>query len=785
MKTHTINLFKLNNTSNLNISYKLVDFDLQKFEGREDLYNKNLKTIILKISSDLRCPAAVITRNEKQYIAIPSDKHLADTKVYTVPSPVNLKTLEEIYNIECSTMNDVLYEFLNFEIKKQLTNNFNLWKVGSNYFFSKTPVNDNGQSEIDIYGGFNYKLMPLNGMDFYISLDLTYKYADKKYLPNYINSTNVISIKDRLIGAKCLYQNGNDWYSVEIVEFGKKIKEHEFTDKNTNQAHIVMDYILQRNSSCSSVSNLLKGDDLALLYKYPGRSMEPHHGATSLAKIFHNLSDNEIRNIHPKSVLPVQKKFLYCENIIKKYFKNLKFNGTNLDISTTPLQDEAKIFRIPELKYNKNKVYSVNDNSSYRIQDFAYNRKRLILENGILTQNEFDAQYILVPDDWDKEFSVSFKNDFRNQLIGLTDKFNDLDIIKYKSLENVSASIQIKEIEKALKAHNVDSGFALFILPDEKVSSKQNLKYLHDLLKRKFYPNLKFQCASSNKIKSVYKSYASEEKLVEYKVQSSSSKFFKSYLFNLALEYLLMNRKYPYALKNNLHYDIYVGLDIHDRYAGFSFLFKNAEDIYFFPIRIPKRTRGLRHEKLYANQIEPTLYEKLKYLIPICCPDPNGLVFVRDGRSFGEEEIALMQTINKLGLSNKPNFKYGVIELHKNSSIPLREAFKDYSGNLKNVKAGTHRILDEINGFIFNTGYPFNINGTVKPIHLINKFGNLDFKKVMQDLFNQSMLAFSAPDRSNSLPIIIKIIDTLLEPLSGIYDKDDVEEIEYEETETF
>ena len=52
----------------------------------------------------------------------------------------------------------------------------------------------------------------------------------------------------------------------------------------------------------------------------------------------------------------------------------------------------------------------------------------------------------------------------------------------------------------------------------------------------------------------------------------------------------------------------------------------------------------------------------------------------------------------------------------------------------------------------------------------------------MQDVFAQCMLAFSAPDRSNNLPIIIKLIDAFLEPLSDTIDTGEEEPIHaYEE----
>ena len=246
------------------------------------------------------------------------------------------------------------------------------------------------------------------------------------------------------------------------------------------------------------------------------------------------------------------------------------------------------------------------------------------------------------------------------------------------------------------------------------------------------------------------------------------------------MEHLIVNRKWPFALAKNLHYDIYIGVDVHERYAGFTFFFKNGEQIFFFHEQVPKKNKSQRAEKLKATLLYKMIYEKLKLFIPMYAVNPNGIIIIRDGRSFGEEEKALNSTIDSLaadGLVNKTSLKYGVVDLHKQSAVPLRIASQTNSyNNLENPISGAYKLFNSVEGFIYNTGYPFQIPGTAKPLHLSLKAGNVDFLKIMEDAFCQNMLAFSAPDRSSSLPVTIKLIDTLLEPLSAT-----VEVIEEEE----
>ena len=42
MRNHTLNLYRIANLPNLDFSYKLVETNLGKLSGKEDLYNKQM-----------------------------------------------------------------------------------------------------------------------------------------------------------------------------------------------------------------------------------------------------------------------------------------------------------------------------------------------------------------------------------------------------------------------------------------------------------------------------------------------------------------------------------------------------------------------------------------------------------------------------------------------------------------------------------------------------------------------------------------------------------------------
>lgn len=791
MRNHTLNLYKITNLSDLDFSYKLVEFDLPYVDGKEELYNKQLQKIAQKVSSVTGGPAAILKRDGKMYIAIPADRNLREMKVDVTPFSVSVKPLADTYHIQSSSLTadniDVVQKFLEFEIRRQLTNNNQLWKLNTSQFFLKKPIYSSEESTIEIFGGFTYKLVRLADGNFYICLDLTSKYIDKHYLSYYVNESNVNTVGSRFRGRRFLYHNGDDWYTTEVVGFGKKVKEHEFSFNG--QIHNVFDYISNKTSNHQfDAISLMKPTDIAMLYKYPGRSMEPHNGASSLAKMLYSTNDNEVKSLHRYSIKDPSRRFEAIGKNISRYFQNITFNRKPLNISARPIVEQVRNFSIPELKYNNDRTLKVGHYStgaSAPLREFGSERKQFIIENGVLNKSSFDEQLLIVPDYLNKELVEAFKKNAEWQIKKLAPAFVSFKVIRYKVRENQAATYQIQEIEKVLQQQNALSGFALFVLPDVSFDSRRYIKNFHDCLKSKFYPGLKVQCASASKIKAFFQPFsANGTRVIEYKVPVDKQPRFRSYLFNLVMEHLIVNRKWAFALSKNLHYDIYIGVDVHERYAGFTFFFKNGEHIFFYPEQVAKKNKSQRAEKLKAALLYKMIYGKLKLFIPKYAANPNGIVIIRDGRSFGEEEKALNSVIESLandGIANKATLKSGVIDLHKQSAVPLRVASQTNSyNNLENPIAGAYKLFNTTEGFIYNTGFPFQIPGTAKPLHLSLKAGDVEFLKVMEDIFCQSMMAFSAPDRSNSLPVTIKLIDILLEPLAAtsevIEDEEEFEE---------
>ena len=132
----------------------------------------------------------------------------------------------------------------------------------------------------------------------------------------------------------------------------------------------------------------------------------------------------------------------------------------------------------------------------------------------------------------------------------------------------------------------------------------------------------------------------------------------------------------------------------------------------------------------------------------------------------------------------------GIVDIRKTSSLRLRIVEERVEGTLVNPRIGAYYSSQSTSreGFVCDTGWPFDLPGTAKPLHACMIEGNLNINWVLEDIFALSQLIFAAPDRCARLPLTIKLSDDFLEPIAAEVDEDkalygDEEEPEEEERE--
>jgi len=752
-----------------------MQLDLQEIDNDPALNNRNLEKVLMKAASRTAGPVAPYHKDGKLHIAVRADSQIEFLEIPLAPMYAKLTLLPEVYKLNFGKMSleeiELSKRFLEFTIKQHLGNLPTIWRFNSQQYFLRKPLYNDPHSEIDVYGGFNFQVLYNSDNLFYISLDLAYKYTDKKFLHERMEQQNSETIKNKLQGKKCLYFGGDSWYQVQIAGFGKSIREHDFP--HDGKRFTVYEWALSRTKSETfNMRKHLFPDTPTLIFNYPGNTSKYLNGAACLAKLVYSTSMEFVNGMHSKTLTNPDSRFRFLSSYIRHNFTGIRFNGATLNIDDRPHSEELKIFPLPSLKYNGNvetKTFTIDQYYERNIADFPRMRKANIIRHGILNNNLFNPQYLLIPDSIDFTLGKTICQTLNHDMKVFAKQFDGFVPIVYKDLRSSSAYKQYQELKKALNANNVTHGKALFILPEENESSGKYIKNLHDCVKKNFYRSVQFQCAASHKITSFFRGYI-EKGAVIYRLVEERLRSYKSYVANLFFEHLIINQKWPYALSKALNYDIYVGLDVHDHYAGFTFFYRNGEKIVFDFAEVSSKTGTYRNEKISARVITERLLDNLKRHIPQYAKNPNGIVLLRDGRSFGEEPKALKVVIDelaKVNLINKSSFRFGIVDIHKSTSIPYRIALESQGfPSLVNPISGTYKMFNSQTGFLFTTGYPFKINGTVHPIHITLIEGDAELEKVMHDIFNQCIMAFSAPDKPSSLPIVLKLIDTMIRPFA-------------------
>jgi hypothetical protein len=790
---NSLTLFSISNLEELNFSYKLVPINITQIDGLESKTYADLMNITYKIGSLTQGPAVVITRNNKKYVAIPSDRTF-DSTIYegkTGKVKIELPQNAQIHQLRFNNCDEQEYhlieKFLEFSLRKQVKEKYDLIEDGAGKLFPKQPMFFLKGANAAMFEGFSFRIVPEGKSLAHICIDLTHRNIAQFPLSNSVKMVNKDREKGKYTsnsrGRKALLKFGDMWFPIEILGFGDTISEQTFIDKN-NQIRTVYEYTITETQKHRNKVVSLDPNEVSVIYCFPDKrsEMPQRFCASSLVYLLYSTQDEEVRNMHSNAILKTYKRFKNLNQIVFNFFQNLKYEGKRIKINYKPKQEVLPVLKSNDLLFANNYRLSLyNSKTNNIIEDLGKKRKNGITRNGILGVDDFDPQYIFAPKNGE-EYEViegvfdGFKRDFAKKLNDLTNKFEDFRrIIYYDYYPNLSAKEQVDIIKQAAINAGVGEGCAIFVMPDvpqyskkRKGKNEEKLSRLHNCLKRGFFQmKLSFQCVTYSELERHYEPFF-EDNGVNFKVVNNVYGF-DNQLFYLALEYLNLNRMFPYALAQNLNYNIYIGIDVHDRYAGFCFLYKDAQKIHFAYKEIPLKSKHVKAEKLTEEQILEVVEPILRKHISKYCPNPNGMVIVRDGNSHGGEEKAAIKLVDKFSdekLIDKEKFEWAVVDLHKKSVFPLRSSLT-LSPERKNNELPTIGTVKKLGrnyeeAFMFNTGFPFDIRGSVKPVHYTHIAGNANFDNILEDLFSQTILAFSAPDRPNSLPIIIKLLDFYL-----------------------
>jgi len=777
MTFHYINMYEITNLHDLECECRYL-----KVTGlpQDSSYDKNLNVLVKKLAYELRQPVALVSKSGDHYVVIPVESPLPALDQSLTPHAATLVPVEKTVDVRFDALDretlPIGLSFLRYTMKGVLMRNRSLWSFGNSYYV-KTPTNaGNIRDRVDIFGGFKYRIVPLESKGLFLCVDLAYKYVERDWLTSHLAEQALDSFRMRHF----LYCFGDQFYQVQLLGgTGLSVKDQKFQLDPSRPPVDVFSYTKEKwGDKHIPYIDTLDPDSPAILYKYPG-SEKQVHGAAALCKLVLPTEDARVKALHSRSIRSPASRFHEIERIIERYFLNLKLGDNQVMVNSYTYRGDTRYFAVPDQLLGHGKTLHVRRNGSdvgTALSSLGQTRMRYLLtpEIGPLSTSAFDAQYILLPLTLNRDIAEDFCTKIEQSIQEIYPCRYDATPVFYDDRDARTLERQVQAVLNAIAENEIDHGYALLILPSRGESA------LHNYIKKRLWPHIQCQCASADSIASFYENDRSS-----WVVNEESRRRYSSYLHYLALGVLMVNRKWISALSEPLKYDVHIGIDVLNRMGGFTYVYLGGKKAYFRSYPTPQK------EKLSARNLRKVLRDDLERDIHDLGITPRHIVVHRDGQSFSTEIKGLHEAISSLkgeGVIG-PDTLVGMIEIHKQSAYPLRMAEGIRLDSLDNPRVGSWFRLSDKDGIVCNTGAPFLTQGTAKPLHVRIADGHLEIEKVLEDVFALSNLTWAAPDKCQRLPITTKLGDTFLRPIASPADVEkalygEEEEEEAEEVES-
>lgn len=761
---HLLNLFAIENLSELSCNYQLLE--INNLSDKHKNYLENIHRLAGMVASSVRKPVCVYWQDKKAYLATTASVETIQEKWRLTPHIAKLVPDSKVHQLDYRNIAHeqvkLALKLLSYDIRTALIKNPKIWNDTFGSFYFREAINSKENSHVDVISGFTYRVHYLPDKNIYISLDSTIRYVDRlSLLERFNNGEEINNYKFQHF----LYKFGYQWYRIQLMgNTDNSIAEQLFVSDKDNETYNVYDYTAK---NCSSNINFLENidrDSPAIIYQYPNKSIE-RYGAAALCFKIYKTDDLKVTSLHKYSILDAARRLEISKEIIGKYFQDISFgNNSTVTVSLEPLKKSIENFKVPDLLYGNKQVLHVKrdgEEIGVDVRDYAKTRLNWLLDKqaGLLTKETLQVQYIFIPKSLHRYIAKNFQEKFETQMRQILSHSYNFKQILYNDENARNLRQQVETIKSAVEVNNIDRGCALLILPEKAHTD------FHNFIKRELFETLQFQCINAARLKQFF---FFDNHQNNYVLNDNKKGKYINYIRYAALGMLLVNHQWPFALKDPLYYDVYIGIDVLNNFAGFTYIYNGGKNCYF------RYYPSVQGEKLTERQISSILKKDLQRDINSLNLQPNSIVIHRDGRSYTEEHQGFAKAINSLqseGFLPK-DVQIGVVEIHKTSSARLR-LYYEQEEKIENPSIGDYFIIDDKEGIICTTGWPFNFSGTANPLHVKIAYGCLEITNVLSDVFGLAQLgSWSALDKPARYPVTIKLGDTFLETIASDSDEE-------------
>ena len=785
-----INIYKIQNLGEIRIRYRLSR--VRGLLPDSDDYDKIVQQLSDKLSRTTKSPCITIKERGELFIAQPLGYHELPSRLPLVGAEAIIEPTTTERELDCGTLTDtdmrLAIRFLQFYLQGHLHSIPSLWQPSTGMpYFQKNPDQMFLSPDVVMYRGFKVRLIELPGREIGVCIDVTRKYASRRYLPARITPDEFRRFK----GKRCIYEFGHRWYEIRIAGISGLNVSDELINGVT-----LLDYVHGNTRDPKPQALLsLPRDCTVLTYQTArGSSRVP----SALCRMTYSTEHADVNRFHRQSIIPPHLRRREIDFVVRSYLSTWNFQGIPMSLSSEMLKDECEILSVPDLEFGSKKTLSLRGapgaiHSS--IEELGQQKRSLIHspDAGFFVVKPLDRQYMVMPksmhDTFGKKYVLDLKSSFTKLYSPKGEIRYDPIIITYD--DSVRQSIYtlgneiLQSVSRSVSSSFIYQGYGLVIVPRLNPTRQDKEEELASLLMRELRKKGIYVSVSHTEIPSAsYHVVQSSGGQLEWEVIEDEKimRRFRGYLENVVLnKILILNHCWPFVLSQPLNSDLIIGLDVKNNTAGFMIIRKDGRTFRFTSSDSDQR------EQLSRAHVSKVLYDYLRKELEAAPFKVRDVTIHRDGKIFDGEMRGIKDVLNKLALEGlvQKDYNCNFVEIKKSSRTPVR--FFDtmipqgsMQERIENPRMGTHKVFGD-NAFLCTTGRPFRYNGTTEPIQVVKiGGGTMEFKLILDDLFALSSLTWTKPDYCSRLPISIKMIDIRLREVAGDYNEDSLKFLEEE-----
>jgi|Deesub1362A_J573_1020465.scaffolds.fasta_scaffold16725_1 hypothetical protein len=208
------NIYPIKNLEELSCKYK--NYQIRGLSPDSEDFYKNFQLLANRLSNITKSPCVPYTTEKGVFIAQPDGHQEPPESLDLIRTSVRIER-SGIRELDFDSLNStdkvLALRFLQSNIQRTFYEFSNLWQPKSGYpFYNKFPDKKFSTSEVDLYRGFSFRVVPIFDDGIGICIDVCSKYVARNPLPTKIDREAF----EKYRGMNCVYEYGNRWYEIKI-----------------------------------------------------------------------------------------------------------------------------------------------------------------------------------------------------------------------------------------------------------------------------------------------------------------------------------------------------------------------------------------------------------------------------------------------------------------------------------------------------------------------------------------------------------------------------------------